>query len=155
MSIDPYTYRRPGTPTPGIPGQPSASRGWGGWVVFAGLMTMLLGLYHGGTGLVALFRKDAYGAGPAGAAISTNLTTWGWLHIAIGIVLIAAGASLLNSGSTWSRVIVVIAALAQILVEFVYLSVTPVWSLTAIVLSILAVYAVVVHGRDEVAPPPV
>lgn len=131
------------------------NRGWAGWVVFAGVMTVLLGLYHGAAGVVALFRDDIYLTTPKGAAISTNFTAWGWTHIVIGLVLVAAGGTLLISGSLWSRIIVVLAALVQILMEFVYFSVTPLWSGVAIVLGIFSVYAVVVHGHDEAPPPPV
>ena len=129
------------------------NRGWGGWLIFAGLMTVLIGLYHAAAGFTALFRDDIYVTTPKGAAISTNFTAWGWIQIVLGIVLVAAGATLLSSGSLWSRIVVVLVALVQILVEFVYLTVTPLWSAVAIVLGILAVYAVVVHGRDEVAQP--
>jgi hypothetical protein len=124
-----------------------------GWLVFAGLMTVLLGLYHAGAGFTALFRDDVYATTPAGAVISTNFTAWGWLQIVLGAVLVAAGAALLSSGSLWSRIVVVLAALAQILAEFMYLAVTPLWSLVAIGLGIVSVYAVVIHGRDEVAMP--
>lgn len=130
------------------------NRGWGGWLVFAGLMTVLLGLYHAGAGFVALFRDDVYAMTPQGAVISTNFTAWGWLQIVIGVVLVAAGASLLSSGSLWSRIVVVLVALAQILVEFVYFTVTPLWSGVVIGLGIVSVYAVVIHGRDEAAPSP-
>jgi hypothetical protein len=62
-----------------------------------------------------------------------------------------AGVSLFSSGSLWSRIVVVLVALVQILVEFVYLTVTPLWSAVAIGLGIVCVYAVVIHGHDEAA----
>lgn len=154
MALGPNDYTRTtGTMVNDPHARQQMNRGWGGWVVFAGLMTVLIGLYHAAAGFVALFRDDIYVTTPRGAAISTNFTTWGWMQIVLGIVLVAAGATLLSGGSLWSRIVVVLVALVQILVEFVYLTVTPLWSGVAIVLGILAVYAVVVHGRDEVAPP--
>jgi|tagenome__1003787_1003787.scaffolds.fasta_scaffold20276390_2 hypothetical protein len=153
MALGPNDYTRTMVNDPNPHYQ--MNRGWAGWVTFAGLMTVLLGLYHGAAGLVALFRDDVYVTTPKGAAISTNFTAWGWTQIVLGVVLVAAGATLLSSGSLWARIVVVLAALVQILVEFVYLSVTPLWSGFAIVLGIVSVYAVVVHGRDEVAPSPV
>src|SRR4051812_132199 len=101
------------------------NRGWGGWVVFAGLMSVLVGIFHATAGFLALFRHDFYTTTPQGAAISTNFTAWGWLQLVLGAVLVAAGVTLLSSGSLWSRIVVVLAALVQILVEFVYLTVTP------------------------------
>jgi vacuolar-type H+-ATPase subunit I/STV1 len=131
--------------------QHRVDRGWGGWIVFAGLMTVLLGLYHAAAGFTALFRDDVYLTTPEGAAVSTNFTAWGWLQIVLGVVLVVAGVRLFSSRKLWSRIVVVLVALAQILVEFVYLTVTPLWSGVAIVVGIVCVYAVVVHGRDEVA----
>jgi magnesium-transporting ATPase (P-type) len=154
MALGPNDYTRRGSTTVNDP-HPGyrMNRGWGGWLIFAGLMTVLIGLYHAAAGFTALFRDDIYVTTPKGAAISTNFTAWGWIQIVLGIVLVAAGATLLSSGSLWSRIVVVLVALVQILVEFVYLTVTPLWSGVAIVLGILAVYAVVVHGRDEVPQP--
>ena len=40
-------------------GAPAAT-GWAGWVVFAGVMLVMLGLFHIIEGLVALFREDFY-----------------------------------------------------------------------------------------------
>jgi hypothetical protein len=154
MVLGPNDYTRVGSTVVRDPrARSGTSRGWGGWIVFAGLMTVLLGLYHAGAGFTALFRDEIYATSPEGAVVSTNFTTWGWLQIVLGVVLVAAGVALLNGGKLWARIVVVLATLAQILVEFVYLAVTPLWSAAAIVLGIVCVYAVVIHGRDEVAMP--
>jgi hypothetical protein len=152
MTLGPNDYTRVGSTMVGSSNPRSGtSRGWGGWIVFAGLMTVLLGLYHAAAGFTALFRNDVYVTTPEGALVSTNFTAWGWVQIVLGAVLVLAGATLFTSGKLWSRIVVVLVALAQILVEFVYFTVTPLWSGVAIVLGIIAVYAVVIHGHDEVA----
>jgi hypothetical protein len=149
MALGPNDYTRVGGTVVGdTHPQHRVNRGWGGWIVFAGLMTVLLGLYHAAAGFTALFRDDVYRTTPQGAVLSTNFTAWGWVHIVLGVVLVAAGVRLFSTGSLWSRIVVVLVALAQILVEFVYFTVTPLWSGVAIVLGIISVYAVVVHGRD-------
>jgi hypothetical protein len=152
MTLGPNDYTRgDGTMVGGTHPQHRVNRGWGGWIVFAGLMTVLLGLYHAAAGFTALFRDDVYVTTPRGGVVSTNFTAWGWLHIVLGVVLVVAGVTLFSSSKLWARIVVVLVALAQILVEFVYLTVTPLWSGVAIVLGIVSVYAIVVHGRDEVA----
>jgi hypothetical protein len=153
MALGPNDYTRVGSTVVTDPHpRYRMNRGWGGWIAFAGLVTVLLGLYHAGAGITALVRDEVYATTPQEAVVSTSFSAWGWLQIALGLVLVVAGVSLFSSGSLWSRIVVVLVALVQILVEFVYLTVTPLWSAVAIGLGIVCVYAVVIHGHDEAAP---
>ena len=37
--------------------------GWYGWIAFAGIMLIVLGLFHGLMGLLAIFEEDYYAVG--------------------------------------------------------------------------------------------
>ena len=76
--------------------------GWVGWVYFASMMMLILGGLQALAGLVALFRKTFY-VTPHGLVV-WNYTTWGWINLILGILIVATGMAL-TSGRTWARVI--------------------------------------------------
>src|SRR6478609_5470197 len=77
--------------------------GWVGWIYFAAMMMLIVGGLQAINGLVALFNKGFYIVGSSGLVV-WNYTTWGWIHMILGILLIITGLSLM-SGRTWARVL--------------------------------------------------
>jgi hypothetical protein len=121
--------------------------GWVGWIVFAAIMMMLVGSLHAIEGLVAIFKDTYYLVGQSGLVVSADYTVWGWVHLIFGILVAAAGVSLL-SGRTWARTVGVIVAAISIWGNFGFTSAYPVWSVIVIALDILVIYALTVHGRE-------
>lgn len=122
---------------------PSASLGWVG---FAGVMMVLLGVFNVIEGLVALFKNSYYVVAPNGLLVF-NLTGWGWIHLGIGILEIAAGLALF-SGASWARVVAVILVSVNAIDQLAFLSAHPVWATIIIALDVVVVWAVVVHGGE-------
>ncbi|HVN10984.1 MAG TPA: hypothetical protein VMT69_02740 [Kineosporiaceae bacterium] len=125
----------------------SEPTGWVGWIVFAAVMMIMVGVLHVIEGFVALFKHEYYVVGQNGLLISVNYTAWGWVHIIAGIIVAAAGAGLF-SGRMWARVIGVIVAVVSLLLNFSFLSAYPVWSAIMITIDVLIIYALTVHGRE-------
>ncbi|KAA9162690.1 hypothetical protein FPZ12_011040 [Amycolatopsis acidicola] len=125
--------------------QPRASL-WVGWIWFAATMMIITGLFNVIFGLVALFRKDYYVVGPNGLLLF-NLTSWGWLHLVVGACAVLTGLALF-SGATWARVVAVLLAGINALAQLAFLPASPAWSVIAIALDVLVIWAVVVHGRE-------
>ena len=121
--------------------------GWTGWVVFAGVIMMMMGAFHVIQGLVALFQDTYYLVGQEGLVVQVDYTTWGWVHTILGAVVILAGVALL-AGQMWARVVAIILAFASALVNIAFLAAYPVWSLTMIALDVLVIYAVTAHGKE-------
>jgi hypothetical protein len=119
--------------------------GWYGWIAFAAIMMLMLGVFHAVAGLVALFRDDYFLVTQSGLVIDASYTTWGWTHLILGILVAAAGAALV-SGATWARVVAVVAAMLSAVVNLAFLSAYPLWSVIMIALDILVIYAVTAHG---------
>jgi hypothetical protein len=148
MSVNPHDYTRIGSTMSYDGRQAAESRGaWSGWLVFASLMMAAIGLVHLGTGFIALFQEDYYTVSPKGLAVSTNFTSWGWTQIGVGAVVLLAGIFLLR-GRLWARIVTVIVAMLSIVLDFVFLPVTPFWSAMSITLTVISIYAVLVHGGD-------
>lgn len=121
--------------------------GWVGWVVFAGALMMILGLFHGVQGLVALSYTDYYLVGPNGLTFQMDYSTWGWTHLVAGAVVLIAGVGVL-AGQTWARAVGIVMALLSAMLNFVFIAAYPVWSVVVIALDVVIIYALAVHSRE-------
>ena len=123
------------------------------WVVglslFAGVMMILAGLFNAMEGLVALFRNEIYVVGPR-YIFAFDLTTWGWIHLIVGIVVAGAGFALM-SGRLFGRVIGIAIAVLSMLANFLFIPYYPVWSLLIIALNVFVIWALCVYDRDAAA----
>jgi vacuolar-type H+-ATPase subunit I/STV1 len=93
--------------------------GWVGWIVFAGTMMMLLGVFHMFEGLTALFRHAEIAFPTSGLTIQVSYTSWGWLQLIAGVLVFLAGLGLFT-GRMWARVLGVILVAISALVNFAH-----------------------------------
>jgi hypothetical protein len=125
------------------------STGWVGWVGFAGFMMILGGIFQAISGLVGIF-NDAFFAVTNSSnqlLVIHDVHTWGWFNLIVGMVVFSAGFSLF-SGTTWSRIIAVTIAMFSAVANLVSISLYPVWSIICLTISVLVMYAVIVHGSE-------
>ena len=124
-----------------------APTGWAGWVVFGGVMLIMLGAFQIIEGLVALFDDGFYLVRSNGLVVDVNYNTWGWVHTIIGVVAVLAGIGLL-AGNMAARVAGVVIAGLSAVVNLAFISAYPVWSTIMIALDVIVIYAIIVHGRE-------
>jgi hypothetical protein len=121
--------------------------GWAiGWSGFAGFMLILAGIMQGLNGLAALFNDEFFVKLPT-YTFKLDITGWGWIHLIVGIVLVASGFGILK-GHIAGRTIGVIAAGLTMIANFAWLPYYPVWSSIVIFMCIAIIWALTVHGRD-------
>ena len=104
---------------------------WSGWVVFAGVLLVVIGSLNAIQGLVALFKDDVYAVTGTGLVVTTNFTAWGIALIIWGAVMIMAGLGLF-SGKEWARWFGIIVVVINLIGQFAYFSAFPLWSLIVI-----------------------
>lgn len=133
----------------GVPVSPYTERqtGWVGWVVFAGVMLVMLGAFHVIQGLVALLRDEVFVVGKEGLVVNVDYTTWGWAHLIGGVVAVLVGVCLL-AGQLWARIVAVVVAMLSAILNIAFLPAYPVWSALMIAVDILVIWAVTVHGSE-------
>ncbi|MGY1618229.1 hypothetical protein ACI797_15935 [Geodermatophilus sp. SYSU D00691] len=124
-----------------------APTAWAGWVVFAGVMLIMLGAFQIIQGLVAVFDEGFYLVGREGLVVNVDYNTWGWVHVVIGVVGVLAGLGLL-AGNMVARVVGVIVACLSALVNIAFIAAYPVWSVIMITIDVVVIYAIIVHGRE-------
>ena len=123
---------------------------WFGWVTFAAVMLVVLGLLNVLEGLVALLQNQvAFIDGDS--LVVVNLTGWGILMLAFGGLLLAAGIGLL-ARNTVARVAAIVIVVLHMLIQVGSLGAYPVWSLLMITLSVVVLFALTVHWNDSLEP---
>jgi hypothetical protein len=120
---------------------------WVAWLVFAGIMLMLLGAFQATLGLVALFSDGFFVAHRGGQVVLTDYTTWGIIHLILAAIAFLTGAGLLF-GLTAARVAAVVLCVLNIIICFLFLGAYPWWAVMLIAFSAITTYAIIVHGGE-------
>ena len=118
-------------------------RGYG-WVVFAGVLLLMVGTLNFIEGLAAIGNARFFVGNTH--YIVGNLNTWGWIVLCIGVIEWAVGLGVFakNQFSRWTGVFILGAnAIAQLMMIPAY----PFWSLSIFTLDILAIYGLVAYGK--------
>jgi hypothetical protein len=128
-------------------GQPSY---WAaGWATFAGLMLILLGLFHAIAGLAEVVDPDTY-AVTEDYVFKFSSSAWGWIHLIGGIIVLFAGFAIFR-GAVWGRTVGVIIAIVSAATAFAWLPYAPVSAIAIIAIDIAVIWALTAHGRDVTA----
>ncbi len=91
-------------------------------------------------GISAIAKDDIYISGP-NYTYQWNTSGWGWIHLILGILLVAAAAGLFT-GATWGRVLAIGLLSLSILANFLWLPYYPWWSILIIALDIVVIWAI-------------
>jgi hypothetical protein len=121
--------------------------GWAvGFIMFAAIMMIMAGVFQALQGLVAIFENEFYVA-TRNYTFQFDATTWGWIHLLLGLLVAFAGYGLLT-GKTWARVVAITLALLSAVANFLFIPYYPFWSLLIITLNIFVIWALTAHGRE-------
>jgi hypothetical protein len=114
--------------------------------VFAGMMLILGGGFESLQAIAAIV-NDQYIVVLPNYVYAFDLTTWGWIHLLIGLALIAIGISLLL-GQGWARVAGIVVAAVAALINFTWLPYSPLWAIVLIAIDILVIWALISVRRE-------
>lgn len=121
--------------------------GWAiGWTMFASTMMLLIGFWHAIAGVVALFENEFYAVGQE-YIFHFDVTTWGWVHLLLGIVIILAGLGLYR-GAVWARTLGVIMAVISAIAAFAWVPYYPIWALMIAASAVFVIWALTAHGSE-------
>jgi hypothetical protein len=114
-----------------------------GWLFFAGTMLGLAGVFSMIDGIVALSKSSFYVADAR--YVFSDLRTWGWIVLAVGVVEILASLAVL-ARAQWARWFGIVVASLGALAQFAFMQSYPFWSITVLTLCILTVYGLAAYG---------
>ena len=120
-----------------------------GWVTFAGVMLFMVGVLNIIYGIAAIgdssfFLQDQ-------KYILSNLNTWGWLTLVLGLLQIGAAFSLW-SGNLYGRMVAIIATSLGAIGALMALPAYPFWSLAIFALNIIVLHQVAMYGSESARP---
>ena len=117
-----------------------------GWTVFAAWVLILVGIWDAIAGLVAIVNDEFYVV-TREYVFQFDATTWGWIKLIWGIIVVLAGIGLF-SGAVWARTVGVIVAVLSAIVNFAWLPWYPIWGIIIIAVDVAVIWALTAHGRD-------
>jgi len=120
-----------------------------GWIGFAGILMLIIGMIDFFQGLIAVFTDDYYVVTASGF-LAVNLTTWGWILMIWGVLLVFAGLGLLG-GQGWARWFTILVVAVNFFTQLGFLgnSQYPLWALTALTLNVVVLYALTARWNES------
>ncbi|HEY1282095.1 MAG TPA: hypothetical protein VGF22_20610 [Acidimicrobiales bacterium] len=119
-----------------------------GWLVFAGTVLGLAGLMRVIDAIWAFGYKAALPDGLQDGILGSNLTTYAWTWLVVGIVLVVASILILT-GSQFARWVGYVAATIGALSAMAWMPYYPVWSLVYVGIGVLVFYALARYGGRQ------
>jgi hypothetical protein len=116
-----------------------------GWIGFAAMVMIIVGVLDFFEGLIAIARNHYYVVS-GNQLIVFDMTTWGWVMLIWGIIMVLVGLALW-SGAGWARWTTIVLSAINIIGQLSWLGATayPLWSLVAIALNVMVLYALSVR----------
>ncbi|MFC4602544.1 DUF7144 family membrane protein [Rhodococcus kronopolitis] len=118
-----------------------------GATIAAAVLLMTVGILQLFQGISAVAKDELLVVGPE-YAYQFDVSTWGWIHIVVGILIALTGLALL-SGATWARVTAIVLAALSIIANFMWLPYYPLWSILIIALDVVVIWAVTTWDNDR------
>ncbi len=128
-----------------------SSKSMAGWIGFAGIVLLVVGTIDFFQGLIALF-DDEYYVVTASGFLVFDLTGWGWVMLIWGVLLVLAGLGLI-AGQGWARWFAIVVVAVNFFVQLGFLgnSQYPLWTLTALALNVVVLYALTARWSESQA----
>ncbi|MFF5366952.1 hypothetical protein [Streptomyces sp. NPDC013187] len=128
--------RTPGGPGPGDSGAPWAAGG----LALGGILMVVYGLFAVLQGIAAIAGDEVY-TSFGQYSFEFDLTAWGWIHVIVGVLVVAAGLGLF-AGAAWARVVSAVVVGLALIANFLWLPYQPFWSIIMIVTGLFVLWSV-------------
>ena len=117
-----------------------------GWILFAAIMMITGGCFAILEGLAALLKRGRFYHDAVNYPYGAHVTTWGWIVLISGIIVLLAGFSVM-AGAMWARIVGITIASLSALTNFFFIPFYPFWALTVITLDVFVIWALAAHGK--------
>ena len=102
--------------------------------MFSGMILITVGIFQAFAGLVGILEDEILVLTPD-YLVQLDATTWGWIHMILGLIVIAAGFGIF-SGNILARTLGVFVALGSMISMFMWLPWYPIWAIIIISMDI-------------------
>lgn len=115
-----------------------------GGITFAACVLTIVGVFQIIAGAVAIF-DDEFFVVTRNYTFDLDTTAWGWVHLILGILLLATGFGLF-SRSAWAGVTAIVLASLSAIANFFFIPYYPVWAVLVIALDVWVIWAITRPG---------
>jgi hypothetical protein len=115
---------------------------------FAGVLMLLIGGYHAMAGIAALVEDEIFLETPS-YTYALDVTTWGWVHLGLGVLVALAGAAVLRD-RLWGRLVGIVLAGLSLFANFLFLLYYPLWAALIIALDVVIIWALSAYRPEPV-----
>ena len=118
-----------------------------GTSVFAGVMLMTVAFFQIIEGIAALAKDSVYVSG-INYTFEFDVTTWGWVHLVLGIIGLATGIGIV-AGQAWGLLLGIVVACIGAIANFAFMPYFPFWSLAVVAFYVFVIWALATEvSRD-------
>ncbi len=117
-----------------------------GIITAAAVVLILAGVMNAMQGVVGLATNEFYVA-TRRWLFQFDVTTWGWIHVLVGLIAASTGVALLY-GASWARILGVIIAAVSVIANFLWLPYYPLWAVIIIAFDLFVIWALIVSWQD-------
>jgi Predicted membrane protein (DUF2127) len=118
-----------------------------GWVTFAGIMILIVGVMNVIYGLAAIDNSTFF-AQDARYVVFDDLNTWGWILLVVGAVQLVAAFGIW-SRTAWGRWLGIISASGNAVVQLLFISSFPLAALALFAIDLLVIYGLAAYTYRE------
>jgi uncharacterized membrane protein (DUF2068 family) len=114
-----------------------------GWLLFAGTMIMIAGFLNMIYGIAGI--GNAHWLEANSAYVFSNLKTWGWIVLIVGIAQLVAAFSIW-AGNEYGRWIGIVSAAFNSIVMLMFIPAYPFGALAVFAIDVLVIYGLAAYG---------
>jgi hypothetical protein len=133
------------TPPP-VRNEPATEPELSGWTIFVAVVLLIVGSLDALYGLAAILNDDVVIVGGEGALI-VDITTWGWVHLILGSIMILSGIGLF-AGSAAARVAAIFFVAVNAVAQIVWFPAAPLWAFLMIILDVTIIYQLTARWEE-------
>jgi hypothetical protein len=119
-----------------------------GWaasgITFAACVLLIIGVFQAIAGLTAI-AGDEFFVVAQNYTFDLDTTAWGWIHLLIGIALLATAIGLFNR-STWAALAAIVLAMLSAVANFFFIPYYPFWAILLIALDVWVIWSLTRPG---------
>ncbi len=118
-----------------------------GWVTFAAVMVVIVGLYNVLSGAGATAESDSVTAQVREVLYGIDIKTWGWFWLIVGVAQLIT-AILLFSRSTISALMAIFGATVSASFTIFIIFVAPLWAITVLALDLGIIWIISANSEE-------
>lgn len=118
-----------------------------GWAFFVGILLFMVGVFNVIWGLTAIIDDKELTVGRQGVIV-WDISTWGWINLLLGIVMVLTALALF-AGRSWARWTAIFFVMVNAFGQIAWIPIHPLWSVLVITLDVIIIYQLTAHWEVE------